>query len=70
MGAVGLDWQVLGFGAFGINPNESDMLMRNTNTGALEVYDLYNKVRGGITFFSNVRREALPCTFAYLSVPC
>jgi hypothetical protein len=40
MGAVGLEWQVAGFGDFSGNPGESDMLMRNSNTGAFEVYDI------------------------------
>jgi hypothetical protein len=31
---VGLDWQVAGFGNFSGNPNETDMIMRNGNTGA------------------------------------
>ncbi len=42
MGQVGLEWQVVGFGAFGLNPGEGDMLMRSTKTGALEVYDIYH----------------------------
>ena len=42
MGQVGLEWQVLGFGDFTGNANETDMLMQNTNTGAFEVYDIRN----------------------------
>jgi hypothetical protein len=42
MGAVGLDWQVAGFGNFSSRANETDMIMRNVNTGALEVYDIAN----------------------------
>ena len=42
MGAIGLDWQVAGFGNFSGNANETDMIMRNSNTGALEVYDIAN----------------------------
>jgi hypothetical protein len=41
MGTIGLDWSVAGFGSFGANPNESDMLMRNGSSGSLEVYDIY-----------------------------
>jgi hypothetical protein len=42
MGAVGLNWQIAGFGDFSSRPNETDMIMRNSNTGALEVYDIAN----------------------------
>ena len=38
MGAVGLDWQVTGFGNFSGNPNETDMIMRNGNTGPFNWY--------------------------------
>ena len=47
MGAVGLEWQVVGFGNFSGNANETDMMMRNTNTGSLEVYDIANNVLAG-----------------------
>ena len=40
MGQVGLEWQVAGFGDFSTRANETDMLMRNSNTGAFEVYDI------------------------------
>jgi hypothetical protein len=40
MGNIGTAWQPLGFGDFSGNPNESDMLMRNNSTGALEYYDI------------------------------
>ena len=40
MGNVGLSWQVLGFGDFSGNAGETDMLMRNSNGGALELYDI------------------------------
>ena len=43
MGAVGTDWQVAGFGDFSSRAGETgDMLMRNSNTGAFEVYDVSN----------------------------
>ena len=42
MGQVGLEWSVAGFGDFSSNPGESDMLMRNNNTGAFEIYDIAN----------------------------
>lgn len=43
MGQVGLEWQVSGFGNFSGRPGETgDMLMRNSNTGEFEVYDVSN----------------------------
>jgi hypothetical protein len=44
---LGLDWQVAGVGDFSGNVNETDMLLRNTNTGAFEIYDINgDKVTG------------------------
>jgi hypothetical protein len=37
---VGLEWTVAGFGNFSSNAGEADMMMRNGNTGAFEVYDI------------------------------
>ena len=37
-----MDWEVAGFGNFSGSANETDMIMRNSNTGALEVYDIAN----------------------------
>ena len=42
MGQVGLEWSVAGFGDFSTQSNETDMLMRNINTGAFEFYDISN----------------------------
>jgi hypothetical protein len=41
LGAVGLDWQVAGFAPIG-GAGTSDMVLRNTKTGAFEVYDIAN----------------------------
>jgi hypothetical protein len=41
MGAGGLNWQFSGVGNFS-GAGESDMLLRNSNTGGLEVYDIAN----------------------------
>ena len=41
MGQVGLEWQVVGFGSIN-GAGASDMLMRNINTGAFEIYDIGN----------------------------
>ena len=40
MGQVGLEWQVAGFGQFSGNAGEADMVLRNSKTGAFEVYDI------------------------------
>jgi hypothetical protein len=42
MGQVGLEWTVAGFGDFSGNPTETDMLIRNSNTGAFDIYDVSN----------------------------
>jgi predicted RecA/RadA family phage recombinase len=42
MGAVGMDWQVVGFGDISGNANETDMLMRDTQNGALQYFDIRN----------------------------
>ena len=42
MGQVGLEWTIAGFGDFSTRANETDMLMRNSNTGAFEVFDIVN----------------------------
>lgn len=42
LGAVGNDWQVLAFGDFSGNANETDMLMRQDGTGAVQYYDIAN----------------------------
>ena len=47
MGQVGLEWSIAGFGDFSGNANETDMLMRNNNTGTFEIYDVRNNT---ITF--------------------
>ena len=42
MGTVGLNWQIVGVGDFSSMPGETDLMMRNANTGAFEVYDISN----------------------------
>jgi hypothetical protein len=54
MGAVGLDWQALGFGNFSSRPGETDMILRNTTTGGLEVYDISNNQITGAAFLGTV----------------
>jgi hypothetical protein len=54
MGAVGLDWQVAGFGNFSSLPGETDMIMRNSTTGAFEVYDIANNQLTSAYFLGTV----------------
>jgi hypothetical protein len=42
LGTVGLDWQFSGIGNFSGTPGGSDLLLRNVNTGGLEVYNIAN----------------------------
>jgi hypothetical protein len=41
IGTVGLDWQFAGIGPVH-GPRESDLVLRNKNSGAFEVYDIAN----------------------------
>jgi hypothetical protein len=43
LGTVGLEWQVAGFGPIS-GVGKSDMVLRNVNTGAFEVYDIANNI--------------------------
>src|SRR5262249_46426678 len=44
LGTVGLNWQVMGFGIFAPfgGFGETDMMLRNANTGDLQVYDIFD----------------------------
>src|SRR5262249_50821326 len=42
IGAVGLDWRFSGVGNFSGVAGETDLLFRNSATGALQVYDIAN----------------------------
>jgi hypothetical protein len=46
LGAVGLDWQFAGIGSVHA-AGESDLVLRNQNTGAFEVYDIANNQLAG-----------------------
>jgi hypothetical protein len=52
LGAVGLNWQVMGFGIFGSfgSSGEDDMLLRDVNTGKLQVYNIDNNQITGSAF--------------------
>jgi hypothetical protein len=46
IGQVGLEWQVAGFGSLN-GAGSSDMVLRDTQTGAFEVYDIaHNQLTG------------------------
>ena len=46
IGTIGLEWQVAGFAPVS-GAGKSDMVLRNVNTGAFEVYDIaYNQITG------------------------
>jgi hypothetical protein len=53
MGAVGLNWQFSGVGNFG-SLGESDMLLRNSSSGGLEVYDIANNAITNAAFIGTV----------------
>ena len=42
-------WSPSGFGDFSGNANETDMLMRNSNTGMFELYDINNNTIAPVT---------------------
>jgi hypothetical protein len=50
---VGLDWQVAGFAPIG-GAGTSDMVLRNTKTGAFEVYDISNNMITGASSLGQV----------------
>jgi hypothetical protein len=60
-GTVASQWVVAGFGDFSGNSNETDMLLRNSNTGAFEVYDIS---RNAITSFTAMVQVGLDWTVA------
>ena len=54
IGTVGLDWQFSGVGNFSGVPGETDLLLRNVNTGGLEVYNINNNQLTGAAFIGTV----------------
>jgi hypothetical protein len=57
IGAVGLEWQFSGVGNFSGVAGESDLLLRNVNTGGLEVYNINNNQLTGAAFIGTVGLE-------------
>jgi hypothetical protein len=53
LSTVGLNWQVSGIGNFS-GLGESDMLLRNANTGGLEVYDIANNAITNAAFIGTI----------------
>src|SRR5262249_25674528 len=53
LGTVGLDWQVMGFGNFS-SLGETDMILRNSSTGGMQVYDIKNNQIIGVAFMGTV----------------
>ena len=56
LGTVGLDWQFAGFGNFG-SGRSSDMILRNSTTGGLQVYDIANNQITNTGFMGTVGLE-------------
>jgi hypothetical protein len=53
MGTVGLNWQFSGVGNFS-GRGTSDMILRDSNTGGLEVYDINNNAITNAAFIGTV----------------
>ena len=54
IGTVGLGLADLGVGNFSGMPGETDLMLRNINTGGLEVYDIANNQITGAAFLGTV----------------
>jgi len=54
LGNVGPEWQFSGVGNFSGVPGETDLLLRNSNTGGLQVYDISNNQITGAAFLGMV----------------
>jgi hypothetical protein len=59
LGTVGVEWQPMGFGIFGPfgGFGETDMMLRNVNTGDLQVYDIFNNEIFDSTFLGTIGLE-------------
>jgi hypothetical protein len=54
IGNVGVEWQYSGVGNFSSVAGETDLLLRNVNTGGLELYDISNNQLTGAAFIGTV----------------
>src|SRR5204863_9705264 len=57
IGTIGLDWQFSGVGNFSSVSGETDLLLRNVNTGGLEVYNINHNQLTGAAFIGTVGLE-------------
>jgi hypothetical protein len=56
LGTVGLEWQIAGFGNFS-SLGESDMILRDSNSGGFQVYDIKNNAITSSAFMGTVGLE-------------
>ena len=54
LGAIGMNWQTLGLGSFAGNPNEADMLVRDSASGNISYFDIQNSQIAGAGSMGNV----------------
>ena len=59
-----MDWQFWGVGNFSSVPGESDLLLRNVNSGAFEVYNIANNQITGAALLGTVGMDWLLGGFA------
>ena len=59
LGTVGVEWQPMGFGTFGTfgSFGETDMMLRDVNTGELQVYNIDNNEITGSAFLGTIGLE-------------
>jgi hypothetical protein len=57
MGTIGAEWEALGVGDFSGNPGESDLIMRDTQNGAIDVFDIQHNQFVGVHSMSTVGVE-------------
>src|SRR5262249_60922124 len=68
LGQVGNDWTFVGLGGF-FGSDTTDMILRNSFTGALEVYDIANNNITGAAFLGNVGMDWQGIGFGNFSSP-
>jgi hypothetical protein len=68
-GTVGLEWQFSGVGDFSSRPGESDMILRNIDTGGLQVYNIANNQITGSAFLGTVGVDWTFAGVAPISAP-
>jgi hypothetical protein len=58
IGTVGLDWQFSGVGNFSGVPDETDLLLRNSTTGGMEVYNIAKRLPPALPLAAGRTRKA------------